>query len=222
MQHSYNKLWRYAPLSGFGYVAVFLVGLFISTVGNKTAGGYPSPWSLPEHIQAFYSSGHGASAISSVTQMIAAVLLLIFVTVLSTRLSRANGFASRLIFAGGSVSVTFLFISAICSWLLSRPEIYSNISSLRSVQDLAFAAGGVGYAVSLVLFVGATLVVGNFLPRWLLYLSELVVVSAYLSVFTFVAQGFSIFLPIARFSSFVWVAFVAWRLFTSVTYETDH
>ncbi len=222
MQHSYNKLWRYAPLSGFGYVVAFLIGLIVSIVGNKTAGGYPSPWSLSEHIQAFYSSGHMASAVSSVTQMIAALLLLVFITVLSTRLSRMSGFASRLAFGGGSAAATFLFVSALCSWLLSRLEIYSTVSSLRLVQDFAFAAGGVGYALSSLLFVGATLVVTGFLPRWLVFLSGFIVICAYLSVFTFIDQGFSLFLPLARFGSFVWIVCVAWRLFASATYKADH
>jgi len=223
MKHTNNKYWRYAPLCGYGYIIVFLLGLIASTAGNRTPGGYPTPWSNPEHIQAFYSDGHLMSALGAITQSIAGFLFVIFIVVLSDRVGRTREdiLASRLIFAGGSVTATCLFVSAVCSWLVSRPEIFLNNDLLRLVQDLSFAAGGVGYALSVALLASAVLSTRFVSLWWYRMLGRFLMICGLLSVFTFVEQGFSIFLPLARFGSFVWIAFAAWYLFSFARQESE-
>jgi hypothetical protein len=79
---------------------------------------------------------------------------------------------------------------------------------VRSLQDLAFAAGGpghVGFLGALVAAVSLAAWSGRHLPAWITALGGLVATLSILAILTLVFDDASSLLPVARFPTFVWL-----------------
>lgn len=206
---THYDLGRRAAVNGYIYVAVFMAG-FVHMLATSPAA-YPAPWSSTNQILAFYTSAQTQNVVNAITQALAGMALMAFTAVLSSEISRHSysRVPTRLVQAGGMSAGIFLLLSAISCWLLARPEIIADVSVLRLVQDFSFATGGIIHILSLTLLIGTPSAVAigikGWLPKRLGLLGVIVVVAAFLGVFSFAFEAAAIFLPIARFASFAWI-----------------
>jgi hypothetical protein len=100
----------------------------------------------------FYFSAHrDAARVAALFQFGAAVPLALYAATASARLHnlgiRAPG--ATIALAGGLLSAGFLGISALVSWVLSRPEVTASPALVRAFQDFGYVAGGPGHVVFL-------------------------------------------------------------------------
>lgn len=61
-------------------------------------------------------------------------------------------------------------LSALVGWLLSRPEITTDVTLTHALAFLAFITGGVGYVVGMGILIAGIAVpalILGFVPRWL-------------------------------------------------------
>jgi len=109
---------------------------------------------------------------------------------------------------GGLAAALALAVSALCSWVLSVPEVNSSIATMRLMHFLSFLAGGVAFAVGFGLLaagVSVTSLLARLLPRWLVGLGLLIAVAGELSSISLVAYPMAFALPVTRFGGFVWL-----------------
>ncbi|MGW3366900.1 hypothetical protein ACWDOR_28595 [Streptosporangium canum] len=191
------------------FTVLFLAGIAISTI---MAGGetFPSPFGSQAEILAYFHDHPDAVRVSGFLQFAASVPMAIYAATASARLHnlgvRAPGATIALV--GGALAATMLALSALFSWVLSRPEVLTGAAVVRALQDLAFATGGTGHVVFLGLLVAGIAVPGllaDLLPRPLALAGLAVAVVAELSTLTLLVPGAAVSLPIARFASLAWL-----------------
>jgi hypothetical protein len=209
---------RFTALNGLLYVGLFMAGLVIPGLSGNIKGAYPTPWSDPGQIHAFYLANQSFSVAASSLQAVAAIALLAFAAVLAARIGKLafGDIPSRMTLAGGIMAASFLMLGALGAWLTSRPEILADISSLRFAQDLAFLSGGVAHVLAYTLLIGvpsAVILGTGILPRWIGGLGVVVALISLLSVTSLANPALTLFLPLARFSSFIWIIAVSVVLF---------
>jgi hypothetical protein len=194
-------------------LAIVFVVLFLGSLvaGTVLAGTFfPSPFAPAQQIQDYFTTQHTAVRISAFLQFGAAVPLLIFTATASSRLRylgvQAAGTTIALV--GGILASAFLSLCALFGWVLSRPDVVNQPSLVRALHDLAFLAGGPAHVVALGLLVAGIAVTSGFaglLPRWMAWVGVAIAVAAELSTLTLVLPAAAILLPLARFTSFVWI-----------------
>ncbi|MGW4421857.1 hypothetical protein [Streptosporangium sp. NPDC004631] len=191
------------------FTALFLGGIVVSTV---MAGGvtFPSPFGAPAEILAYFHDHRNAVQTGAFLQFAASVPMSIYAATASARLHslgiRAPGATIALV--GGVLATAMLALSALLSWVLSRPEVLTVPAVVRALQDLAFATGGPGHVVFLGLFVAGIAVPGllaGLLPRPLALAGLAVAAVAELSTLTLLVSDAAILLPIARFTALAWL-----------------
>jgi hypothetical protein len=109
---------------------------------------------------------------------------------------------------GGFAAAVALAVSALCSWVLSVPEVNSSLATLRLMHFLSFLAGGVAFAVGFGLLAAGVSVTSFFarlLPRWLVWFGLLIALAGELSSISLVAYPMAFALPVTRFGGFVWL-----------------
>ncbi|SNT27061.1 hypothetical protein SAMN05216276_103178 [Streptosporangium subroseum] len=191
------------------FTALFLAGIIISTV---MAGGvtFPSPFGSSAEILAYFHDHQSAVQVSAFLQFGASVPMAIYAATASARLHnlgiRAPG--ATIALAGGLLAAGMLALSALFGWVLSRPEVLTESAVVRALQDLAFVTGGAGHVVFLGLLVAGIAVPGllaGLLPRPLAFAGLAIAVIAELSTLTLLVSGAAVLLPVARFTSLVWL-----------------
>ncbi|WP_433223734.1 hypothetical protein [Microtetraspora malaysiensis] len=191
------------------FTALFLGGIVVSTA---MAGGatFPSPFGSAAEILAYFQDHQDAVHVSAFLQFAAAVPLAIYTATASARLRnlgiRAPG--ATIALAGGLLAAAMLALSAIFSWVLSRPEVLTEPTVVRALQDLAFASGGAGHVVFLGLLVAGIAVPGllaGLLPRAMAFAGLAIAVVAELSHLALLVPDTAILLPVARFTALAWL-----------------
>jgi hypothetical protein len=117
-----------------------------------------------------------------------------------------------------------LAVSALCSWVLSVPEVNSSVPTLRLMHFLSFLAGGVAFAVGFGLLTAGVSVTSFFarlLPRWLIWFGLLIALAGELSSISLVAYPITFTLPLTRFGGFLWLIAVAAILPKTVDAPTE-
>jgi hypothetical protein len=189
--------------------ALFLGGIALSTA---LAGGhaFPSPFADSARNAAYFHQHQNAVRVSGLLQFAASVPLAIYAATASARLRnlgiRAPGATIALV--GGALAATMLALSGLVTWVLSRPEVLIEPAAARAVQDLAFAAGGVGHVVFLGLLVAGIAVPGllaGLLPRPVALIGLVIAAVAEVSTLTLLVAGAAVLLPIARFTALAWL-----------------
>jgi hypothetical protein len=207
------------------FTALFLAGIVVSTV---MAGGdtFPSPFGSSAGILAYFHDHHDAVQVGAFLQFGASVPMAIYAATASARLRnlgiRAPG--ATIALTGGMLAAAMLALSAMLSWVLSRPEVRTEAAVVRALQDLTFATGGTGHVVFLGLLVAGIAVPGllaNLLPRPLALTGLAIAVIAELSTLTFLISGAAILLPIARFTSLAWLTATGFLLPRTRTNKAD-
>ncbi|MEV7135753.1 hypothetical protein AB0N24_23070, partial [Arthrobacter sp. NPDC093128] len=106
-------------------------------------------------------------------------------------------------------------LSALLSWVLSRPEITTDLALTHALSFLAFIAGGVGYVVGMGLLVAGIAVpalILRFIPRWLAWTGLVIAALSELSFLSMAVEPLQFLLPIGRFGGLLWLVAVGFLL----------
>ena len=101
---------------------------------------------------------------------------------------------------------------------MTQPGLADDLSTLRALQLLGFATGGVGHVVGLGLLLAGVSVPAAFarlLPRWIVWFGLVLAVLAELSSVSLVFPIASLLLPLSRFPAFVWLIAAGFAMPTS-------
>jgi hypothetical protein len=204
---------------GIVYLTLCLASLVVTGI---MAGGahFPTPFSPLAEVQAYYLRHRDAVRAGTFLQFGSAIPLGIFTATVTSRLKflGINVAGVSIALFGGCAASILLAVSALAGWTLSQPGIAEQTGSLRAMQLLAFAAGGVGYVAPLGLLLAGVSVpcwFTRFLPRWLVWMGLIVAAFAELATLSMVLPQASILIPLARFPAFIWMIGVAFALPTS-------
>ena len=194
---------------------LFLTGLFLSAAVAK--GFPPAPTASARTIQSYFAHHRTALRLLALFQFASAVPLAIYAATASARLRnlgiRAPGATIGL--AGGLLSAAFLGISALVSWVLSRPEVVADPALVRAFQDLSYATGGPGNVVFLGLLAAGIAVPAFFaglLPRPLVLAGLFFAAIAELSTLSLITDTLAFLLPIGRFPLLLWLIIAGFLL----------
>jgi hypothetical protein len=189
----------------------FLVANVLPTEGFPPAGGYPSPFASSIDIERFFSEN------PTIVRTLGAVLALLAVAMAAfvvsiTGLLRTHesddDVLVRFAYATGLLASGFVMISAILTWVLSRPVVVEETPALRTVHDLTFLAGGPAH----VLFVAAFLAAASMsasrsraFPRWLMWLGMVGAAVSSLAIVALVWRPATYILPASRAFLGAWI-----------------
>jgi hypothetical protein len=194
---------------------LFLAGLFISAAIAK--GFPPAPTASAGTIQSYFHDHRTAARVAALFQFAAAVPLALYAATASARLRnlgiRAPGATIGL--AGGLLSAGFLAISALTSWVLSRPEVVASPPLVRAFQDFGYITGGPGHVVFLGLLAAGVAVPALFtglLPRPLVFTGLFFALIAELSTLSVLTDSLAFLLPIGRFPLLLWIIVAGFML----------
>ncbi len=176
--------------------------------------GFTNPYGPIEDARRFFAANPQALRWSAFFFFGSAVPLGIYTATIVSRLRflgvRATG--TYIALFGGFAAALALAVSALCSWVLSVPEVNSSVATLRLMQFLSFLAGGVAFAVGFGLLAAGVSVTSFFarlLPRWLVWFGLLIALAGELSSISLVAYPMTFALPVTRFGGFIWLIAVA-------------
>lgn len=171
---------------------------------------YPGPYDSISTAQAYYSQFSSAVRIASFLQFGASIPLGLFTATVASRLRchRLNVAGVDIAFFGGITASIFLGLSSLVMWTISQAGVANEAGPLRILQLLMFALGGFGNVAAIGLLLAGVSVPSMFLrlvPQWACWFGLIIAAVAEVSTLSIVFPGLSLLLPIARFSSFVWM-----------------
>jgi hypothetical protein len=188
-------------------LALLLTGLI---VGVALAGVMPMP-SAPTTTVLAYVRDHAVAVQAVATGTFASsVPLAIYAATVSTRLRRLGVTApgATIALAGGTLAAAGIGLSGLIAWALSRPELVVDPTLVHALYYLVFLTGGPGHVVALGLLVAGVAVpslILGLLPRPVAWAGLVIAAIAELSFLTLLYWGFSVLLPVARFSGLIWL-----------------
>jgi len=191
-------------------------GLLTSAIltGGQT---FVSPFSPAIQVAAYFHGNPDAVRLASMLQFGSAVPLGIFAATVYARQLRLGVRVPgpAIGFFGGITAAAFLMLSAALGWVLSRPEITTDLTLTHALSFLAFITGGVAYVVSLGLLVAGIAVpalILRFVPRWLAWTGLVIAALSELSFLSMVLEPLQFLLPIGRFGGLLWLVAVGFLL----------
>jgi hypothetical protein len=191
------------------HVLLFAASLAVGAI-LRHGPSYANPYGPIEDARRFFATNPEALRWSTFFFFGSAVPLGIYTATIVSRLRflgvRAAG--TDITLFGGFTAAVALAVSAVCSWVLSVPEVNSSLATLRLMHFLSFLSGGVAFAVGFGLLAAGVSVTGFFahlLPRWLVWFGLLIAAAGELSSISLVAYPMAFMLPITRFGGFVWL-----------------
>lgn len=195
------------------HVGIFVVGLVVAGMmshGAKIA----FPFESVDVAVRYVSQARSAIQASAFFQFAAAIPLGIFTAAVVSKSQFLGGKAAGSFIAlfGGFTASLMLMLSGLCSWVISTPGMTQWPGAIRTLQLLAFAAGGPGCVAAFGLLMAGISVTAHFyrlLPRWLVWLGIVLAVASELSSLTLLTWKVSLLLPIGRYLGFVWLIGVA-------------
>lgn len=190
-------------------LGLLLAGLITSAV---LAGGqaFVSPFSPAGQVAAYVQQNVAAVRMGGMFQFGSAVPLGIFAATVYARQLRLGVRVPGpgISFAGGIGASVFLALSGLITWVLSRPEISTDVTLTYALAFLAFATGGVGVVVGLGLLVAGIAVpalILRFIPRWLAWTGLAIAAASELSFLSLAVEPLQVLLPIGRFGGLLWL-----------------
>jgi hypothetical protein len=190
------------------FAVLFLASQVV--IGAMTVGAFPNPYDAPETAQAYFGPNADILRVVAFLQFGAAIPLGIFTATVVSRLRFFGLTVAGVTIAelGGYMASIMLALSGLGLWTMTQPGMADDLSTLRALQLLSFATGGVGHVVGLGLLMAGVTVPAAFarlLPRWLVWLGLILAVLAELSSLSMVFPMVAILLPLARFPALVWL-----------------
>lgn len=204
-----------------GILAAVSLGLTVGGLLSSAilTGGqtFVSPFSPAGQVAAYFHGHPDAVRLASLFQFGSAVPLGIFAATVYARQLRLGVRVPgpAIGFFGGITASIFLMLSAAVGWVLSRPEITTDVTLTHALSFLAFITGGVAYVVGLGLLVAGIAVpalILRFVPRWLAWAGLVIAALAELSFLSMVIESLQFLLPIGRFGGLLWLVAVGFLL----------
>lgn len=191
------------------FTALFLLSIILSRVLTHGAP-IPMPYGNPQQSQQYFLSFPFAVRLSGFLQLGASITLGILTASLVSRLLFLGVTASgaHIALFGGMAGSVFLAISGLSGWVLSQPGAADTFDTMRSVQLLGFAAGGVAHVATLGLLTAGVAVPSlmyRFLPGGWAIAGIVIGALSELSTFSMILPQASFLLPLARFSAMIWL-----------------
>ena len=200
-------------LPALSYTLLFAASL-LSGALLRHGTPFVNPYSPAEAAQAFFAQNFTATRWSAFFFFGSSVPLAIYTATVVSRLRflgvRAAG--TYIALAGGLAASGAIALSALCSWVLSLPEITASAALTKGLHFLSFLLGGVSFAVGFGLLAAGVSVTSHFfrlLPRWVTWFGLFIALAGELSTFSLVAYPANLALPITRFGGFIWLIAVA-------------
>ncbi|XAS69117.1 hypothetical protein V3C33_07630 [Micrococcaceae bacterium Sec5.7] len=197
-----------------GILAVVSLGLTVAglvTSAVMTGGQtFVSPFSAAAQVAAYFQENPDAVRLASTIQFGSAVPLGIYAATVYARQLRLGVRVPgpAIGFFGGMTAAVFLMLSALVGWLLSRPEITTDVTLTHALSFLAFIAGGVGYVVGMGLLIAGIAVpalILGLVPRWLAWTGLVIAALSELSFLSMAIEPVQFLLPIGRFGGLLWL-----------------
>lgn len=204
-----------------GVLAVVSLGILLASLVTSAilTGGqtFVSPFGPADRVQAFFRENVAAVRVGGMLLFGSAVPLGIYAATVYARLLRLGvrvpGPAIGLF--GGISATIFLMFSGTVTWLLSRPEITTDITLTHALSFLVFITGGVGFVVGLGLLVAGIAVpslILRFLPRWLAWTGLVIAGLSELAFLAMTIEPLQFLLPIGRFGGLLWLILAGFLL----------
>jgi len=178
---------------------------------------FPRPDEPVAVAQSYFSRFAEATRISAFLVFVSALPLAVAVSTVTSKLQylgvRATGVSVAQF--GGYASAIFLAIAGLTAWILGQPGVAEEAASVRTLEMLGFAAGGVAHVATFgQLMAGVSITSGfaKLLPRWLIVFGVTLAVLAGLSTLGLVFKPVFVLIPIVRFFGFVWLISVGFLL----------
>ncbi|GEB55579.1 DUF4386 family protein [Streptomyces gardneri] len=170
-----------------------------------------------------YVRDHGTAInLGAFLLLVTAVLLVPVAAVLSRLVRRGRGqdqgAAAAAVLAGGLLASGALASSAAFTWTLGRLPEEAPADLARALADLAFLAGGVGYAVSFALLAAGTGLAARrsgLLSRACATTGLVIAAAGLAATLTLLALDFGYLLPVVRFGGTAWLVWAACALVRS-------
>jgi hypothetical protein len=118
-------------------------------------------------------------------------------------------------FFGGITASILLMVSALGSYVLSRPDVSSDPTVALALTYFTFITGGVGFVTGMGLLVAGIAVpslILHFVPRWLAWTGLVIAALAELSFLSMAIEPLQFLLPIGRFGGLLWLIAVGFLL----------
>lgn len=204
-----------------GILAAVSLGLTIGGLLSSAilSGGqtFVSPFSPAGQVAAYFRGNPDAVRFASLFQFGSAVPLGIYAATVYARQLRLGVRVPgpAIGFFGGITAAIFLMLSATLGWVLSRPEITTDLTLTHALSFLAFITGGVAYVVGMGLLVAGIAVpalVLRFVPRWLAWAGLIIAAISELSFLSLALERLQYLLPIGRFGGLLWLVAVGFLL----------
>lgn len=190
-------------------LGIFLVSLITSAIltGGQT---FISPFAPESEVAAFFQQNVPALRLGGMLQFGSAVPLGIYAATVYARQLRLGVRVPgpAIGFFGGASAAIFLMLSGCVTWLLSRPEITTDVTLTHALSFLAFITGGVGFVVGIGLLVAGIAVpslILRFMPRWLAWTGLVIAALSELSFLSMAIEPLQFLLPIGRFGGLLWL-----------------
>src|SRR5713101_2303894 len=195
--------------------------LFVANIASAVLLRHGEPFITPfgdaEAARAFFAANPLAVKVSAFFFFGSAVPLAIYTATVVSRLRylgvRAAG--TNIALFGGFASSGAIAISALCTWVLSVPEVAASLVATRVLFFVSFLFGGAGFAVAFGLLAAGVSVTSHFarlLPRWLVAVGMIVAVAGELSSLSLIAYPANLAIPVTRFVGFAWIILVGGHL----------
>ena len=195
------------------YLLLFAASLVAGAL-LKHGPAFVNPFGDAEAARRFFADNPQALRVASFFFFGSSVPLGIYTATVVSRVRflgvRAAG--TYIALFGGLTASGAIAISALCSWVLSVPEVSASLPVSRALHFLTFTFGGVAFAVAFGLLAAGVSVTAFFfrlLPRWLVGFGLLIALAGELSTLSLVALPATIAIPITRFGGFIWLIAVA-------------
>src|SRR6266852_4409789 len=196
---------------------LLFIASIVSAVLLRHGAPFITPFGDAEAARAFFAANPLAVKVSAFFFFGSAVPLAIYTATVVSRLRylgvRAAG--TNIALFGGFASSGAIAISALCTWVLSVPEVAASIVAARVLYFLSFLFGGASFAVAFGLLAAGVSVTSHFarlLPRWLVVLGTIVAAAGELSSLSLIAYPANFAIPLTRFVGFAWLILLGGRL----------
>ncbi|HEX4703192.1 MAG TPA: hypothetical protein VH352_13765 [Pseudonocardiaceae bacterium] len=206
---------RGAPLLGPAVVSVALFMLSV-LIGVLFAGKlYASPFADDHTVQRYFVDHPTMVGFIGLLQLGSAIALAVFTGAVCGRMRAlapaASGYVSMAA-VGGAIAATLLAVNGVVQWALSRTATGDPLSLLRTMNYLFFGLGGPAHVAALgVLIAGICLPATGMglVPRWFGIASLVVALLAVLSLVTLIRPEATVFIPLGRFPTLLWLVAVS-------------
>jgi hypothetical protein len=197
-----------------GVLAIVSAALVVAAIviGAALAGGtvFVSPFAGKAAVAAYAQQDWASIRVTAMLQFGSAVPFGILAATAFARLQRLGVRVPgpSIGFTGGLTAAILLMVSALATYLLSRPELTTDATLALALSFLAFATGGVGYVTGMGLLLAGiavpSLILG-LLPRWLAWAGLVIAALSELSFLSLAIEPLQFLLPIGRFGGLAWL-----------------